>query len=86
MSALSIRKHVAASDGPPGIVPGRMIGGQVTCIYRAYEDGELVVTGRLTLDDLPSVGDTVPLNGRSYTVRALDYDGGEPVLSLERRP
>jgi hypothetical protein len=63
-----------------------MIGGQVTCIYRAYQDGELVVTGRLTLEDLPAVGDTVPLNGRPYTVRALDYDGGEPVLSLERRP
>lgn len=62
-----------------------MIGGQVTCIYRAYEDGELVVTGRLTLEGLPGVGDEVPLNGRPYTVRTVDYDGGEPVLSLERR-
>ena len=59
-----------------------MIGGQITCIYRAYEEGELVVTGRLTLDELPEVGDTVPLNGRPYTVRAIDYDAGEPVLSL----
>ncbi|HEY0345820.1 MAG TPA: hypothetical protein VGC59_14290 [Solirubrobacteraceae bacterium] len=62
-----------------------MIGGQVTCIYRAYEDGELVVTGRLTLEGLPGVGDEVPLNGRPYSVRAVDYHGGEPVLSLERR-
>lgn len=60
-----------------------MIGGQITCIYRAYEDGRLVVTGRLTLDGLPSVGDQVPLNGRAYTVRSVDYDSGEPVLALE---
>jgi hypothetical protein len=60
-----------------------MIGGQITCIYRAYEDGELVVTGRLTLDNLPAVGDAVPLNGRPYRVRSVDYDGGEPVLALE---
>src|SRR5438270_837169 len=26
-----------------------MIGGQISCIYRAYENGELVVTVRLTL-------------------------------------
>jgi hypothetical protein len=60
-----------------------MIGGQITCIYRAYEDGELVVTGRLTLEDLPNIGDQVPLNGRPYTVRSVDYDAGEPVLALE---
>jgi hypothetical protein len=60
-----------------------MIGGQVTCIYRAYESGELVATGRLTLDGLPAVGDQVPLNGRPHTVRALEQDGGEPVLALE---
>jgi hypothetical protein len=60
-----------------------MIGGQITCIYRAYEDGELVVTGRLTLEGLPGVGDEVPLNGRPYRVRSVDYDGGEPVLALE---
>jgi hypothetical protein len=62
-----------------------MISGQITCIYRAYEDGELVVTGRLTLEGLPNVGDQVPLNGRPYTVRAVEYDGGEPVLALESR-
>jgi len=60
-----------------------MIGGQVTCIYRAYERGELVVTGRLTLESLPEVGDHVPLNGRSHVVQAVAYDGGEPVLTLE---
>ena len=61
-----------------------MIGGQVTCIYRAYERGKLLVTGRLTLERLPNVGEHVPLNGRPYTVRAVEYDGGEPVLALER--
>lgn len=60
-----------------------MIGGQITCVYRAYEHGELVVTGRLTLENLPDVGDPVPLNGRPYTVQAVDYDGGETVLTLE---
>jgi hypothetical protein len=63
----------------------RMIGGQITCIYRAYERGQLVVTGRLTLEGLPSIGDEVPLNGRPYVVRSLEYDGGEPVLALEPR-
>jgi hypothetical protein len=63
-----------------------MIGGQITCIYRAYEHGELVVTGRLTLEGLPNVGDKVPLNGRPYTVRSVEYDGGEPVIALETRP
>jgi hypothetical protein len=61
-----------------------VVGGPLTCIYRAYERGELVLTGRLTLDDLPAAGDHVPLNGRRYVVRAVDYDGGEPVLTLER--
>ena len=68
-----------------GSLRGPVIGGQVTCIYRAYEHGKLVVTGRLTLEGLPDVGDQVPLNGRPYVVRAVDYDGGEPVLALERR-
>ena len=41
-----------------------MTSGPVTCVYRAYEGGELVATGRLILDDLPSVGEEVALNGR----------------------
>jgi hypothetical protein len=61
-----------------------MIGGQITCIYRAYEHGELVVTGRLTLESLPEAGDQVPLNGHPYTVQSVEYDSGEPVLALER--
>lgn len=60
-----------------------MIGGQITCVYRAYEGGELVVTGRLTLDGMPVAGDRVPLNGRQYTIRAVEYDGGETVIELE---
>jgi len=60
-----------------------MIGGQITCIYRAYEHGELVATGRLTLESLPDIGEQVPLNGRQQTVQAIEYDGGEPVLTLE---
>jgi hypothetical protein len=59
--------------------------GPVTCIYRAYEDGDLVATGRLTLDGLPNVGDEVRLNGRAHVVRAVDFGGGEHVLTLEPR-
>ena len=36
----------------------------VTCIYRAYANGDLIATGRLTLERLPHVGDEVRLNGR----------------------
>ena len=57
----------------------------VTCIYRAYENGELVATGRLTLERLPSVGDEVPLNGRQHVVRAVEFGGGEHVLELGPR-
>jgi hypothetical protein len=65
------------------VLSAPVIGGQISCIYRAYERGELVLTGRMTLDTLPEVGDDVPLNGRPYTVRSVDYSGGEPVLALE---
>jgi hypothetical protein len=54
----------------------------VTCVYQAYEDDELVATGRLTLDDLPRVGDDVQLNGRTHVVRAVEFGGGEHVLQL----
>lgn len=57
----------------------------VTCVYRLYEDGELVATGRLTLEQLPNVGDELSLNGRSHVVRAVDYGSGESVLTLEAR-
>jgi hypothetical protein len=55
----------------------------VTCVYRAYEDGDLVATGRLMLDGLPSVGEEVALNGRAHIVRAVDFGGGEYVVTLE---
>jgi len=61
------------------------MGGAVTCVYRAYADGEVVATGRLTLDALPSVGDEVRLNGRLHVVRAVEYGAGEVVLELEPR-
>jgi hypothetical protein len=54
----------------------------VTCVYQAYENDELVATGRLTLDDLPRVGDEVKLNGRAHVVRAVEFGGGEHVLQL----
>jgi hypothetical protein len=57
----------------------------VTCVYRAYEDGELVATGRLTLDNLPSVGEEVRLNGRPHVVRSVEYGDGEHVLELSPR-
>jgi hypothetical protein len=57
----------------------------VTCVYRAYEDGKLVATGRLTLDALPSAGDEVALNGRPHVVRAVDFGEGEHVVTLDAR-
>jgi hypothetical protein len=57
----------------------------VTCVYRAYEDGDLVATGRLMLDAMPSVGEEVRLNGRPHVVRAVEYGGGEHVVELEAR-
>jgi hypothetical protein len=57
----------------------------VTCVYRAYEGGELVATGRLSLDTLPEVGDEVELNGRPHVVRSIEYGEGEQVLELEPR-
>jgi hypothetical protein len=56
--------------------------GPVTCVYRAYENGELVATGRLILDALPAVGEEVALNGRPHVVRSVDFGGGEHVLEL----
>jgi hypothetical protein len=57
--------------------------GPVTCVYHAYEHGELVATGRLMLEQIPSVGDEVALNGRAHVVRAVDFGGGEHLLTLE---
>lgn len=54
----------------------------VTCVYRVYEHDELVATGRLTLEALPSAGDEVTLNGRPHVVRAVDFASGEHVLEL----
>ena len=59
--------------------------GPVTAVYHAYENGDLVATGRLTLDALPSIGEEVRLNGRPYVVHAVDFGGGEHVLTLEPR-
>ena len=62
-----------------------MTPGQVSCVYRAYEGGDLVATGRLVLDRLPNEGDEVSLNGRLHIVRAVEFGGGEHVLELEPR-
>jgi hypothetical protein len=58
---------------------------QVTCVYQAYENDQLVATGRLMLDVLPHVGDEVRLNGRPHAVRSVDFGGGEHVLQLQAR-
>jgi hypothetical protein len=57
----------------------------VTCVYQAYVDDELVATGRLTLDDLPRVGDEVRLNGRPHVVNAVEFGSGEHVLQLSAK-
>jgi hypothetical protein len=59
--------------------------GPLSLVYRAYESGALVATGRLTLEAQPGVGDELRLNGRLHVVRAVQYDGGEVVVELEPR-
>ncbi len=61
------------------------MGAPVTCVYHAYEDGRLAVTGRLTLDEVPSEGEELRLNGRVLVVRAVAFSGGSHVLTLEPR-
>ncbi len=61
----------------------RMGGGPITCVYHAYADGELVATGRLTLDAEPQVGAEVRLNGRVLVVRDVAFSEGLPLLTLE---
>ncbi|HVS86245.1 MAG TPA: hypothetical protein VHD91_11490 [Gaiellaceae bacterium] len=56
-----------------------------TCVYHAYENGELIATGRLTLDASPEVGDEVRLNGRVLVVREVGYGPDARVLTLESR-
>lgn len=62
-----------------------MNGAPVTCVYRAYEKGDLVATGRLILEVIPAVGEEVELNGRRHIVRAVDFGDGEYALTLEPR-
>jgi len=57
----------------------------VTCVYHAYEAGELVATGRLTFERPPQVGQEVRLNGRPHVVREIAYGSDSPVLMLEPR-
>ena len=59
--------------------------GPVSFIYRAYEGGQLVATGRLMLEHTPNEGDEVTLNGRRHVVRSIEYGSGEPALELEPR-
>lgn len=66
-------------------VARRRMGGQVSCVYHAYEGGELIATGRLTLDGLPEVGDELRLNGRAHVVRDVSFGVEAHVLTLEAR-
>jgi hypothetical protein len=38
-----------------------------------------------TDDRWPNVRDRAPRTARPFTVRSVEYDGGEPVLALEPR-
>jgi hypothetical protein len=61
------------------------MGPPVTCVYRLYDAGELVATGRMTLDELPETGQEVRLNGRTHIVREIAFGSDLPVLTLEPR-
>ena len=64
-------------------VAGLRMGGNVTCVYHAYEGGELVATGRLTLEGSLQVGDEVRLNGRTLVVRDVGFSVDAPLVTLE---
>ncbi|HZD88426.1 MAG TPA: hypothetical protein VE088_10505 [Gaiellaceae bacterium] len=59
--------------------------GPVSCVYHAYDAGELVATGRLTLDAAPEVGTELRLNGRVLVVREVVFSEGLARLTLEPR-
>ena len=61
------------------------MGASTTCVYHAYDGGELVATGRLTFDSEPQVGEEVRLNGRVHVVRDVAFGAEAPVLTLEPR-
>jgi hypothetical protein len=54
-------------------------------VYHAYDGSDLVATGRLMLERVPAAGEEVALNGRKHIVRAVNFGGGEYVLTLEPR-
>jgi hypothetical protein len=62
-----------------------MGGGPVTCVYHAYDTGELIATGRLMLDAEPEVGTELRLNGRVLVVRDVVFSEGLARLTLETR-
>ena len=46
----------------------------VSFVYRAYENGALVATGRLVLEGLPAVGEQVALNGRTLVEHVVELE------------
>ena len=62
------------------------MGEPVTCVYHAYEDDELVATGRITLEGLPAVGEELRLNGRAHVVREVAFNDGAHLVTLEAKP
>ena len=55
--------------------------GSVVCSYELVRDGVVVSTGRLTLPQVPAVGEHLRLGGTSVEIAAV-WPGVEPRLSL----
>jgi hypothetical protein len=55
--------------------------GSVVCSYELVRDGVIVSTGRLTLPEVPSVGEILRLGGAPVTIAAI-WPGVEPRLRL----
>lgn len=53
------------------------------CQYELVRDGEIVSTGHITLEQPPTVGQTIQLGGRSYVIDEVWPTGrGETRLRL----
>lgn len=55
------------------------------CVYELRDGAEVVATGRLSLDAVPSEGESLRVGGRTARVETVTPSGGELHLVLQLR-
>ena len=50
--------------------------GSAACVYELRDGSDVVATGRLSLDSVPSEGDTLRVGGRTARVDSVAPSGG----------